>query len=122
MPGWTSLAGQVSPQGQTNGNSGGTSNPVGTSVYSPIASVIYSNAARPIIILGYAEAQFLKALKEKKWMGLDNTRPLMPPMSMMPATKMTDDEMKAIFAYLKTTPPIKNVQPAAVLLPPPAKQ
>jgi hypothetical protein len=50
-------------------------------------------------------------------MGLDNTRPLMPPMSMMPATKMSDDELKAIFAYLKTTPPIKNVQPAAELLP-----
>ena len=70
----------------------------------------------------WTEAQFLKALKEKKWMGLDNTRPLMPPMSMMPATLMTDDEMKAIFAYLKTTPPIKNVQPTAMLLPPPAKQ
>ena len=69
----------------------------------------------------WTEAQFLKSLKEKKWMGLDNTRPLMPPMSMMPATKMTGDEMKAIFAYLKTTPPIKNVQPVALLLPPPAK-
>lgn len=68
----------------------------------------------------WKEEQFLKALKEKKWMGLDNTRPLMPPMSMMPATKMSDDEMKAIFAYLKTTPPIKNVQPAAILLPPPS--
>lgn len=70
----------------------------------------------------WTEAQFLKALKEKKWMGLDNTRPLMPPMSMMPATQMSDDEIKAIFAYLKTTPPIKNVQPTAVLLPPPARQ
>ena len=70
----------------------------------------------------WTEAQFVKALKEKKWMGLDNTRPLMPPMSMMPATKMTGDEMKAIFAYLKTTPPLKNVQPTALLLPPPAKQ
>lgn len=70
----------------------------------------------------WTEAQFLKALKEKKWMGLDNTRPLMPPMSMMPATQMSDDEMKAIFAYLKTTPPIKNVAPDAILLPPPARQ
>ena len=68
----------------------------------------------------WTEAQFLKALKEKKWMGLDNTRPLMPPMSMMSATIMTDDELKAIFAYLRTIPPVKNVQPAAVLLPPPA--
>jgi len=68
----------------------------------------------------WTEAQFIKALKEKKWMGLDGTRPLMPPMSMMPATQMGDDELKAIFAYLKTTPPIKNVQPEAMLLPPPA--
>src|SRR5215470_4041698 len=66
------------------------------------------------------EAQFIKALKEKKWMGLDGTRPLMPPMSMMPATEMNDDELKAIFAYLKTTPPVKNVIPLAALLPPPA--
>jgi hypothetical protein len=70
---------------------------------------------------GWTEAQFLKCLKEKKWMGLDNTRPLMPPMSMMPITEMSEDEMKAIFAYLKTTKPIKNVIPEAVLLPPPTK-
>ena len=68
---------------------------------------------------GWKEEQFLKALHEKKWMGLDNTRPLMPPMSMMPAVEMHDDELKAIFAYLKTTPPVKNVIPEAVLLPPP---
>lgn len=67
----------------------------------------------------WTEAQFIKALKEKKWMGLDGTRPLMPPMSMMPATRMSDDELKAIFAYLKTVPPIKNVQLEAQLLPPP---
>jgi cytochrome c553 len=69
---------------------------------------------------GWKEEQFLKALHELKWMGLENTRPLMPPMSMMPATKMSDDELKAIFAYLKTTPPVKNTAPEAVLLPPPA--
>lgn len=68
---------------------------------------------------GWKEEQFLKALKEKKWMGLDNTRPLMPPMSMMPVTLMSDDELKAIFAYLKSTPPVRNTAPEAVLLPPP---
>lgn len=69
----------------------------------------------------WKEDQFLKALKEKKWMGLDNTRPLMPPMSMMSATIMSDDELKAVFAYLKTTPPINNVAPNAELLPPPSQ-
>jgi len=38
---------------------------------------------------------------------------------MMPATEMNDDELKAIFAYLKTTPPVKNVIPEAALAPPP---
>lgn len=74
----------------------------------------------PSGIGGWKEEQFVKCLKEKKWMGLDDTRPLMPPMSMMPATEMNEDELKAIFAYLKQTPPVKNVAPQAVLLPPPA--
>lgn len=57
LPGWQgTLAGQVSPQGQTNQN--GLN---GVSVYSTIASSIYNNPARPVIILGYAEAQLLKA-------------------------------------------------------------
>lgn len=62
LPGWgATLAGQVSPQGQPNGNSGGAANPVGTSAYSPMARSIYTVPARPIIILGFAEAQLLKA-------------------------------------------------------------
>ena len=69
---------------------------------------------------GWKEEQFVKSLHELKWMGLEGTRPLMPPMSMMPATRMSDEELKAIFAYLKTTPAIKNVSPDAVLLPPPS--
>lgn len=73
----------------------------------------------PTGIGGWKEEQFVKCLHEKKWMGLEGTRPLMPPMSMMPATEMSDDELKAIFAYLKSTPPVKNVAPDADLLPPP---
>lgn len=71
---------------------------------------------------GWKEEQFIKCLHEKKWMGLEGTRPLMPPMSMMPATEMSDTELKAIFAYLKSTPPVKNVIPEADLLPPPPAQ
>ncbi|MES2829508.1 MAG: c-type cytochrome [Bacteroidota bacterium] len=61
----------------------------------------------------WTENQFLYALKNSISKGLAGSRPLMPPMSMMPVKHMTDDEMKAIFAYLKTIRPIKNnsVQP-----------
>jgi hypothetical protein len=57
LPGWqATLAGFVSPQGQTNQN--GLN---GASVYSNFSAAIYNNPTRPIIILNYAEAQFLKA-------------------------------------------------------------
>lgn len=35
-------------------------------------------------------------------------RPIMPPMPWMNYGKMTDDDLKAMFAYLQSIPPIKN--------------
>jgi mono/diheme cytochrome c family protein len=77
-----------------------------------------ANAPSPPYTFAPTQTSLLQSAWANGW--LDNTRPLMPPMSMMPATKMSDEELKAIFAYLKTTTPVKNVAPQAVLLPPPA--
>jgi len=62
---------------------------------------------------GWTEEQFMYAIRNSMSKGLAGGRPLMPPMSMMPVKHMTDDELKAVFAYLKTLKPIKNnsVQP-----------
>src|SRR6478672_7900257 len=59
------------------------------------------------------ESKFVYALRNMVSKGLPGSRPLMPPMSMMPVKNMTDDELKAIYAYLRTIKPIKNrsVQP-----------
>jgi hypothetical protein len=46
-------------------------------------------------------------------MGLDNTRQLLPPMPWQGIGQMSDDELKAVFAYLKSIPPINNVVPEA---------
>lgn len=61
----------------------------------------------------WTESQFLYAVRNMVSKGLPGSRPLLPPMSMMPVKNMTDDELKAIFAYLRTVKPIKNlsVQP-----------
>ena len=61
----------------------------------------------------WTESQFLYAVKNSISKGLEGSRPLMPPMSMMPVKHMTDEELKAIFAYLRTVKPVKNnsVQP-----------
>lgn len=57
-------------------------------------------------------AQFSKALREGKYKGLDGSRPIMPPMPIESFKSFTDEEVSAIFAYLKSTPAIKNVVPA----------
>jgi mono/diheme cytochrome c family protein len=61
----------------------------------------------------WKEEQFIKAIREGKFMGLDNTRPILPPMPIASFRHMTDNELKAIFAYLKSTKPIHNVVPEA---------
>lgn len=60
----------------------------------------------------WSEAQFVKALREGKFKGMDNTRPLLPPMPWLAYRNMTDDDLKSIFAYLKTVKPVENVVPA----------
>lgn len=38
-------------------------------------------------------------------------RPVLPPMPIMVYNNMTDDDLEAVFAYLRTIPPIKNRVP-----------
>lgn len=60
----------------------------------------------------WTEDQFIYCLREGKWKGLEGGRTLLPPMPWENLKQMSDDELKALFAYLKSTPPIKNVVPA----------
>jgi hypothetical protein len=62
----------------------------------------------------WTEQQFFKAMREGKYKGLDNTRPLLPPMPWFNFRKATDDDLRAIFAYLKSTKPVANVAPSAI--------
>ena len=62
----------------------------------------------------WKEEQFIKCIREGKSKGLDGARPLLPPMPWFRYKNMTDDELKAIFSYLKSTKPIKNIVPAPV--------
>ena len=60
----------------------------------------------------WKEEQFIMAIREGKYKGLAGSRDLLPPMPWHMYKHMTDDELKAVFAYLKSTKPIKNVVPA----------
>lgn len=56
--------------------------------------------------------QFKKALTQGKYKGLDNTRTLLPPMPWPMYKHLNDQDVRAIYDYLKTTKPVENVVPA----------
>ena len=59
----------------------------------------------------WQESNFITAIRKGLFKGIEGARPLLPPMPWQQYRNMTDDELKAIFAYLKSTKPIKNIVP-----------
>lgn len=60
----------------------------------------------------WTEKHFFTAIREGKHKGLENGRPLLPPMPWDMIGHMSDEELRSVFAYLKSTKPISNVVPA----------
>jgi Cytochrome c len=56
----------------------------------------------------WTEEQFKKALTQGKFKGQDGGRQLLPPMPWFNYAKMTDEDVKAIFGYLKSIKPVTN--------------
>jgi hypothetical protein len=65
----------------------------------------------------WSEDMFVTAIRSGMHMGAGRT--ILPPMPWQAYGKMTDDDLRAIFAYLKTIPPIENAAPQSVPAPPP---
>ncbi|HET8963647.1 MAG TPA: c-type cytochrome [Chitinophagales bacterium] len=59
---------------------------------------------------------FINAIRNGKHMGMDQQRPIMPPMPWQAYRNLSDEDLKAIWAYLQSLPPIKNAVP--VYMPP----
>ncbi len=59
----------------------------------------------------WSKDQFINAIRKAKFKGLDNERPLMPPMPANSFRNLTDAELSAIYTYLKSIKPIHNVVP-----------
>ena len=62
----------------------------------------------------YTEASFIATMRTGK---KPNGTPIMPPMPSDVYQNMTDDDLKAIFAYLKTIKPIRNAVLAGLPVP-----
>lgn len=91
-----------------------------TSVIGPWGQSYAGNISSDSTGIGmWTEEQFKKVLREGKFKGLDNTRPILPPMPWEAYRNLTDEEISKVFAFLKSTNPVKNVVPQAKINPPP---
>ena len=66
-------------------------------------------------IAEWSEEHFIQALRTGKHQGQPNGRDILPPMPWQFFKSMTDEDLKAVFAYLRTLPPVKNQVPLPVL-------
>jgi mono/diheme cytochrome c family protein len=60
----------------------------------------------------WTEEEFINALRTGTHRGIG--RPILPPMPWFDFAQATDEDLKAIFAYLKSIPPIRNEVPTAI--------
>jgi hypothetical protein len=60
----------------------------------------------------WTEEQFIKSMRTGKHLGAENGRPILPPMPWPFISKMTDEDLSAVYAYLKSLPPVSNRVPA----------
>ncbi len=62
----------------------------------------------------WTEEQFFRAIREGKYKGMQNGRPLLPPMPWSSFSKLTDEDLRSIFAYLQSTDPVHNIVPPPI--------
>jgi hypothetical protein len=62
----------------------------------------------------WTEEQFAKAFQKGLYKGIEGTRTLLPPMPWPMYSKVKDEDVKAIFYYLKSLKPVRNIVPAAI--------
>ncbi|HMH31411.1 MAG TPA: c-type cytochrome [Puia sp.] len=60
----------------------------------------------------WTEEVFVKTLRTGKHLGQDGGRHILPPMPWPSIAQYTDEDLKAIFTYLRALPPIVNKVPA----------
>ena len=66
-------------------------------------------------IAEWSEQNFIQALRTGKHQGQPNGRDILPPMPWEVYRNFTDEDIKAVYAYLGTLPPVKNQVPLPVL-------
>ncbi len=59
----------------------------------------------------WTEDMFVKTIRTGRHWGV--SRPILPPMPWFNYAKMTDEDLRSVYAYLRTIPPVSNKVPTA---------
>jgi hypothetical protein len=87
----------------------------GTCAVGPWGTSFASNLTPDATGIGsWTLAQFSTAMRKGKFKGMENGRTLLPPMPWIGYQELNDEEISAIFSYLKSIPPIENSVPAPI--------
>lgn len=76
--------------------------------------ITYSANLTPEMSTGIGSWQpemFINAMRTGKHLGVKEGRPILPPMPWENLNRLSDEDLKAMFMYLKTLPAIKNKVP-----------
>lgn len=86
-----------------------------TSVSGPWGTSFAANiTSDPSGIGTWSYEQFETALRHGKYKGFMDGRPMLPPMPWENFRSLPDEDMKAIFYFLKSTKPVRNIVPAPI--------
>ena len=86
-----------------------------TSVTGPWGTSFGANLTPDATGIGtWSEKQFFTAIREGKFKGLEGGRQLLPPMPWEDIAKLSDQDLKSIFYYLKSIKPVENLVPSAI--------
>jgi hypothetical protein len=62
----------------------------------------------------WSEDVFIKTMRTGKHLGQKEGRPILPPMPWYNVAKLKDNDLQAVYAYLRSLPPVSNKVPAPV--------
>lgn len=86
-----------------------------TSAVGPWGQSFASNITSDATGIGnWTLENFMTCIREGKSKGMSTGRPLLPPMPWYNFAKLSDEDLKAVFHFLKSTKPVSNVVPAPV--------
>ncbi|CAN5429568.1 hypothetical protein BH11BAC2_BH11BAC2_17290 [soil metagenome] len=90
-------------------------NPYLTSAVGPWGQSFSANISSDVTGIGsWSEENFFKAIRKGKYKGLENSRDLLPPMPWQNYRNLSDNDLRAIFTYLQSTSPVRNIVPEPV--------